>query len=222
MRLLLIALLSANLALFFYMNMSSGEEPPAPPSPPVAADKIVLLKSLAEGESVPVVPPPAEPVAACLEWGPLADTQLDNARAALNRIPDIGTPQEIRRQKSAHSWLVSVPGFGSRALAVNRANELRRQGINDISVLEPELGADSTFSLSLGIFSSEQGAQLRAASLSGKKISNIKITPRSSGTAIYFSVSNTSPEIEQSLRELLPHFADSAVQGAACPSPPTP
>lgn len=221
MRFLLIVLLFANFALFLYM-MNSGEELPPPPPPPVAADKIVLLKSLAENEPVPAAPPPPEPVAACLEWGPLADAQLDNARAALNRIPDIGTYQEIRRQGAAHSWLVSLTGFGSRALAVNRANELRRQGIDDISVLEPELVSGSTFSLSLGVFSSEQSAQSRAASLSEKKINNIKVTPRAGTTTIYFSVSNTLPVIEQNLRELLPRFANSAVQSAVCPSPQTP
>jgi hypothetical protein len=221
MRLLLIVLLLINFALFFYMN--NGEELPAPPPPPVAADKIVLLKSLAENEPVPITQPPSvESAAGCLEWGPIANTQLDNARAALNRIPDIGAYQETRHPTPPKSWLVSLTGFGSRALAVNRANELRRQGIDDISVLEPELGADSTFSLSLGVFSSEQSAQSRAASLSEKKISNIKITPRSDGIAVFFVVPNASAMLEQHLRELLPHFANSAIQGTACPSSQTP
>ncbi|MDR0770505.1 MAG: hypothetical protein LBE75_04835 [Burkholderiales bacterium] len=220
MRFLLIALLLANLALFLYMQ--SGETPPPQLPPPVAADKIVLLKPLAEGEPVPTTSAPLpEPETACLEWGPLADTQLDNARAALNRIPGLGAFQEIRRQGPARSWLVSLDGFDNRGAAVNRANELRRQNINDVSVLEPESGPGATFTLSLGIFSSEQGAESRVAALTEKKINGVKITPRASGTAVFFVVANPSPALEQQLRELLPRFADSTVQSAVCLPPQT-
>ncbi len=222
MRFLLIVLLLANLALFLYVR--GNEAPPASPPPPVAADKIVLVKSLAEGEPVPAAPPASsEPAMPCLEWGPLADMQLDNARAALGRIAEITTYQEIRRQGPTRSWLVSLDGFDNRTTAVNRANELRRQGISDISVLEPGPGgAVSTFSLSLGVFSSEQGAQSRAAALNVRKIGDVKVSPRPGASAVFFIVPNASPALAQHLRELPARFADSAVQGIACPPPQTP
>ncbi|MDR0247446.1 MAG: hypothetical protein LBI16_03495 [Burkholderiales bacterium] len=219
MRFLLIVLLLANLALFLYVR--GGDAPSAPTPLPIAADKIVLLKPLAEGEPVPAASPPStspEPAATCLEWGPITDAQLGNARAALSRIPEIGAYQEIRRQGPIRFWLVSIDGFNNRTSAINRANELRRQGINDISVLEPEPESGSAFALSLGVFSSEQGAQSRATSLNEKRISGIKVTPRGSVISVFFIVSNATPALEQHLRELSPRFADSSVQSAACPS----
>ncbi|MDR2173082.1 MAG: hypothetical protein LBE32_02605 [Burkholderiales bacterium] len=226
MRFLLIALLLANLVLF--MSVSGEGTPPAPPPPPVAADKIVLVKSLADGEPVPVgqpAPPPlstspAETATACLEWGPVADALLDSARAALSRVPEIGAYQEIRRQGPPRSWLVSIDGFDSRTAAVNRSNELRRQGISDISVLEPP-ESGSTFALSLGVYSAEQGAQSRIAALNEKKISGTKVTPRGSVTSVFFVASNATPALEQHLRELLPRFVGSSVQSIACPPPQT-
>lgn len=225
MRFLLIALLLANLALFLYVR---GEDaPPAPPPPQIAADRIVLLKSLTEGEPWPAAPalpappptlptPPPESATACLEWGPVADVLLDSARNALSRIPDIGAYQETRHQASARSWLVSIDGFGSRTAATNRLNELRRQGIDDISVLEPgESG--SAFALSLGVFSSEQGAQSRVASLNERRVSGIRVAPRGGPASVFFILSNATPALEQHLRELLPRFVDSAVQSIACP-----
>ncbi|MCL2308864.1 MAG: hypothetical protein FWC42_01115 [Proteobacteria bacterium] len=222
MRFLLIILLLANIALYLYVR--SGDTSPAPSLPPVADDKVALQKSLAEGEPVPAPPPalpasPPEPATACFEWGPITDAQLGSARVALDRIPNIGAYRETRHQGLARSWLVSIDGFHSRVAAVNRANELRRQGISDISVLDPERGA-STFALSLGVFSSEQSAQSRAASLSEKRIGNVKIAPRGSTTAAFFVVSNATPALEQNLRELSRRFADSDVQNIACsPSP---
>ncbi|MDR0251047.1 MAG: hypothetical protein LBI35_07060 [Burkholderiales bacterium] len=221
MRFLLIVLLLANLALFLYVR--SEDTPPMPSQPPVAADKIVLLKTLAEGEPVPVAQPTlstssSEPAIACLEWGPVADALLDNARTALSRVPEIGAYQEIRRQGQARSWLVSIDGFNDRTAAVNRSNELRRQGINDISVLEPP-DSGSTFALSLGVFSGEQGAQSRVASLNEKRISGVKVTPRGGVVSVFFVVSNATPALEQHLRELSPRFLDSAVQSIACPPP---
>jgi cell division septation protein DedD len=220
MRFLLIVLLFANLALFLYVR--SEDTPPAPSPPPVAADKIVLIKSLAEGEPVPVAqsaPSTApESTTACLEWGPIADAQLTNARAALSRVPEIGAYQETRHQGPARSWLVSIDGFGNRTAAVNRANELRRQGISDISVLEPP-ESGSTFALSLGVFSAEQGAQSRVTALNEKKINGVKATPRGGAVSVFFVVSNATPALEQHLRELSPRFVDSAVQSIACPSP---
>ncbi|MDR2709910.1 MAG: hypothetical protein LBB65_00980 [Burkholderiales bacterium] len=215
----MIVLLLANVVLFLYAR--NENTPPPPPQQPLLNDeRVTLLKSLAEGEPVPVAPAPApEPVITCLEWGPLAEAQLDNARTALNRIPNIGPFQETRRQGSPRSWLVSIDNISSRAAAVNRANELRRQGVSDISVLEPGPEAGATFALSLGVFSSEQGAQSRAASLTNKKISGVKVMPRGAATSVFFVVSNASPELEQRLRELPPRFADSAVQSTACPSP---
>ncbi|MCL2297394.1 MAG: SPOR domain-containing protein [Proteobacteria bacterium] len=224
MRFLLIFLLIANLALFLYVR---GEDaPPAPSPPPFADDKIVLIKSLDENEPVPAAapaapaasPPPSAPATACLQWGPVADVLLDSARAALSRVPDIGAYQETRQQGPARSWLVSIDGFNNRNAAINRANELRRQGINDVSVLEPP-ESGSTYALSLGVFSSEQGAQSRLAALNEKKINNVKVTPRGGVVSIFFVVSNATPALEQHLRELMPRFVDSAVQSIACPSP---
>jgi hypothetical protein len=224
MRFLLIALLFANLALFVYV---SGEgTPPVPPPPPIAADKIVLMKSLAEGEPVPVAQPAppslstptTESATACLEWGPIADALLDSARAALSRVPEIGAYQEIRRQGPPRSWLVSIDGFDNRTAAVNRSNELRRQGISDISVLEPS-ESGSTFALSLGVYSAEQGVQARIAALNEKRINGVKVIPRGGIISVFFVASNATPALEQHLRELSPRFVGSAVQSIACPPP---
>lgn len=228
---LLIILLLANIALFAYARLNNT--PPASPLQPVDADKVVLVKSLAEGEAVPASSPapssppsstPAPtaapaPTASCFEWGPVAELQLDNARAALNRIPNLGAFQENRHQSPAKSWLVSIDGIASRAAAVNRVNELRRLGFSDVSVMEPGLETGATFALSLGVFSSEQGALSRLASLNEKKIAGVKVTPRGVVTTVSFVVTSASPETEQRLRDLPSHFTDSALHGTACPPP---
>ncbi|MCL2872053.1 MAG: hypothetical protein FWF41_03565 [Betaproteobacteria bacterium] len=228
MRFLLIILLLANIALFVYAR--SNNTPPASQQlQPVAADKVVLVKSLAEGEALPTAsssptpsssPAPTQaPTASCFEWGPVAESQLDNARAALNRIPNLGAFQENRHQSPAKSWLVSIDGIATHAAAVNRVNELRRLGFSDISVMEPGPETGATFALSLGVFSSEQGALSRLASLNEKKIVGVKATPRGVVTTVSFVVTSTSPETEQRLRDLPSRFIDSALHSAACPPP---
>ncbi len=179
--------------------VSRGEAPKAPagpPAPAVPAAEGVETKSDAPAASTqestaapaptPVVeaekPAPAPaPVAAaaepaaCLAWNHLAAADADRVTALLaGKFPDYRVKRQVEPGEG-NGWWVFIPPLAGKAEADKKASELRALEVTDYFILQD--GA-SRFAISLGVFSSEKGAQERLAELKAKGVRSAKLMPR--------------------------------------------
>ena len=135
-------------------------------------------------EKIRLVTPSAPPVAtaaadgkaaACLEWGAFIGPEAARADAA---IAELGLPAaQIRRVATdldGH-WVV-IPPLKSRADADKAAERLKGLGVTDYSlVLDPPQRRNA---VSLGIFRSEEPAQILLAALRKKGVTDAVIERR--------------------------------------------
>jgi len=169
--------------------VSRGEAPKAPagpPAPTVPAAEGTETKSDAPAASTPentVAPTPAptplvaaaaEP-AACLAWNHLAAADADRVTALLaGKFPDYRVKRQVEPGEG-NGWWVFIPPLAGKAEADKKASELRALEVTDYFILQD--GA-SRFAISLGVFSSEKGAQERLAELKAKGVRSAKLMPR--------------------------------------------
>jgi len=158
--------------------VSHGEAPPA-------SKKVVEPPPVAEAEPAPVaeaVPAPAPapaPVAVekiCLRWEhlPVADAN----RLAARIDEKFAGFKQVKRAVAAEGagWWVYIPPLPGKDEAEKKAGELRQFGITDYFIIQ-EAGPNR-FAISLGVFSSEKGAQERLAELKAKGVRSAKLNIR--------------------------------------------
>lgn len=120
------------------------------------------------------VAPAAEP-AACLAWNHLAATDADRVAALLaGKFPDYRVKRQVEPGEG-NGWWVFIPPLAGKAEADKKASELRALEVTDYFVLQD--GA-SRYAISLGVFSSEKGAQERLNELKAKGVRSAKLMPR--------------------------------------------
>jgi hypothetical protein len=109
---------------------------------------------------------------------------------------------------------VYIPPLGSRQAANQRYAELRKQGVEDVSLL-PE---DSKFAeaVSLGVFSSEDAAAKRLEALKKRGVQGPVMGPRESAAPkVYLQVRDVPPDLRPRIVELAAGFPGSEVR--ECP-----
>lgn len=137
------------------------------------------IRVVSRGEAPALKAPeaPAEPLApACLRWTGL-DRETADRLETLLRQKHPG--YKLARQGvsgDSKGWWVYIPPLASRAEADRKAGELRQLGVGDYFVL-PESNPNR-HGISLGIFSSERGAQERLNELKTKGVRSAKLAPR--------------------------------------------
>lgn len=152
------------------MRLVSRNEPPPvkavePPPAPVAA------------EPAPT-PTPAPVVVSnvCLRWSQLSP---ENARQLSAKIGEKFAAFKVVKHTVAgegNGWWVYIPPLAGKADAEKKAGELRQLGISDYFVV-PDDGPNR-HAISLGVFSSEKGAQERLAELKGKGVKSARSSAR--------------------------------------------
>jgi hypothetical protein len=150
--------------------------------------------------------------AACLEWGPLAAAELTRAREALTALK-IGKTSVVEAPGTV-VWWVHLPPAKSREEAERRVRELEELGVRDARVVNDEGWRNA---VSLGIFRSEEAANVHQVRMREIKVRNSAIVQRSD--LVKFStiaIAEPTPEAAARIVEIAAGFAGSEVRAAAC------
>jgi hypothetical protein len=147
-----------------YIPLSADSSEQAPRQP-INADKIRVLNAV-QVAALPKVKPVAK-ISSCLEWGSFNVADAARAEQALQSL-NLGDRLTQRRIDDAGSWWVYLPPQGSKASADKKLAELKRLGVSDYFTIQDE--GKYRFAISLGVFSSKDGAQKRLEEVRAKGV----------------------------------------------------
>ena len=111
----------------------------------------------------------------CFAWERLTVPEADRLTALLG---DKFAKLKLSRKAvdaEVSGWWVYIPPQVSKPEAEKKASELRGLGVTDYFAIQD---GPNRFAISLGVFSSEKGAQDRLAELKAKGVRSAKMTPR--------------------------------------------
>ena len=165
--------------------------PPAPALPAAATAEVKADEPTASTQENTAAPAPVPVVeaekaapataaaavepAACLAWNHLPAADADRVAALLaGKFPDYRIKRQLEPGEG-NGWWVFIPPLAGKAEADKKASELRALEVTDYFILQD--GA-SRYAISLGVFSSEKGAQERLAELKSKGVRSAKLMPR--------------------------------------------
>jgi len=210
LRIVLILLLLANLALFGYTRLDAhGGGEPQRLADQVQPEKIRLMTVQ---EVAALSPAKAASADVCLEWGPLSESERIRAMADL--APLGGAAMATTRRVDVEAYPLLLSGLPTRAAAERRAAEIKARGLGDAAIIET---ANGTFSLSLGAFRTEQAANGRADALAQQGITGLRVGARRGGFAQSMLVlRDPSQPVVAKLREIAPSFAGTEIKVGAC------
>jgi len=151
--------------------------------------------------------------AACVELGPIAASDAGRAEDAVGTIA-AGLKIALRRVEEPARWWVYLPPFPTRAGAVQRAAELRRQGLDDISLVNDD--PQWRNAISLGVFRSEEAAAKRAEELRRRGMRGVETAAREgAGARVYVQLRDAPEPVRARLGELRESFPGAEVR--ECP-----
>lgn len=132
---------------------------PKPVEPPPVQDRAQLAEEPAE-ENIPTMP------LTCATLGPFEER--DVAQIALVRLDELGFAASVREsggQIRSGFW-VYLPPFPSRDAAETVRDELRAKGVHDLFIVNGSVsGSEQQNAISLGLFSTPERADQRAAEI---------------------------------------------------------
>jgi len=151
--------------------------------------------------------------AGCLELGPIAAGEAGRAEEAVGAIA-AGLKVALRRVDEPARWWVYLPPFATRAAAVQRAAELRRQGVEDSSLVNDD--PQWRNAISLGVFRSEEAAVRRADELRRRGVRGIETAAREgAGARVYVQLRDAPEPVRARFGELRDSFPGAEVR--ECP-----
>jgi hypothetical protein len=212
MRIVVLFLLLANLALFGYTwldRVGSGEGVRL--AQQVQADKIVLLSP----QQVAALGPAKAAALAdvCVEWGPFSDTDRARALADVDALALGKLLTQKRVETNATHW-VYLPPFSNKPAAERRAGELRAAGARDVVVVD---GGPQRFAIALGAFRSEEAATAFVAALGKRGIDGAKAGARQQVVVQTALVVRDPPQPALAkLRELVAGYPGAELRIGAC------
>ncbi|MFA7291064.1 MAG: SPOR domain-containing protein [Rhodocyclaceae bacterium] len=218
MRLLVFLLVAANLVFFAWMQgyLGERENPDAVRlTQQLQADKLrVLSRDEAPQILPPIVAAPAKPPPEkCLAWRDLALATADQVESMLaERFAGLRRARHVIPEAS--SWWVFIPPQANKAEADKKAGELKRLGAPEFFVVQEP--GPNRFAVSLGIFSSEQAAEERLASLRGKGVKSAKVGLRTviSPEQLTLEATGPVPMLEEARTAVQQQLPD--IKTAAC------
>ncbi|WP_412478838.1 SPOR domain-containing protein [Azonexus sp. IMCC34839] len=111
----------------------------------------------------------------CLAWEHLSVAEADRLTAVFGeRFAKLKLSRKAV-DAEVSGWWVYIPPLAGKSEADKKASELRNLGVTDYFTVQD---GPNRFAISLGVFSSEKGAQERLAELKGKGVRSAKLTPR--------------------------------------------
>jgi hypothetical protein len=200
-RALFLILLCANAAFFAWRYYV---EQLAPPKSDPLAQQI-------EPERVRIVLPDELPrvaasrrQAACVELGPIAAVDGARAEEAVNALA-AGLQVSSRKADEPARWWVYVPPAATRAAAVQRIAELRKQGVEDSSLVNDD--PQWRNAVSLGVFRSEEAATKRLEDLRRRGVRGAEMAARDApGARVYIQLRDAPEPVRARLGEVRERF----------------
>lgn len=111
----------------------------------------------------------------CLAWEHLSAPDADRLAAMLaGKFADFKLTRRVVAAEG-NGWWVFIPPLAGKADADRKAGELKQLDVSDFFVVQD---GPSRFAISLGVFSSEKGAQDRLADLKTKGVRSARVGPR--------------------------------------------
>ncbi len=136
---------------------------------------------------------------ACLAWPDLPAAEADALVAlAKKRYPSLALSRSVVSAEGGSHW-VYIPPLASKADAERKAGELKKLGVTEFFIVT-EAGANQ-YAISLGIFSSEQGAKDQLESLKAKGVRSAKVGLRGGKTTAVHVEARGDPTQIQGLKD---------------------
>ena len=212
MRWLALTLLAANLAVGSYLLFVA----PKPRTQvdiaglELNANRVTILRGTGERPAGGVSAKPK--LAACLEWGFLAESDLERAQAELVKL-DVRNVR-TRMREPGPVWLVYLAPARSRDDADRRVQELDEQGVKGARVLNDERFRNA---ISLGVFNSEQMATAQQQRMREAKVRNVAIAQRNDGIRLsVLVVPEATPALAMRLAEVRATMTGTDVNAVTC------
>ena len=231
MRIAFLLLVAANLALFAWFQHYPPAEAAADPESArrqIRPEQIRLLQGKEMPETASPTPKaspaPAtvvggpgsaavSPGNACVEWGGFALAESPKAEQVLTPLA-LGTRLTQRRSEETAGWWVFIPPQGNRAGAMKKTAELKALGIDDYFVLQDE--GRMRWSVSLGVFSSEEAARNRFETLRARGVRSAQTGERDTQVSkVWFQVRGADAALQARLRESAQGFPGTEVRDCA-------
>mgnify|MGYP000864425787 CR=1 FL=1 len=188
--------------------VARGEQPapapapavaPAPPPEPEAPAPAPVAP--APAPVAPVVAPEPVVALACSRWESLQPTDADRLATLIGqKFPAFKLSRRLDPGEG-NGWWVFIPPQADKATADKKASQLRGFGVTDYFIVQ-EAGPNR-YAISLGIFSSEKGAQERLADVKELGVRSAKLSLRP-GKDSHASLDARGPAVDQpALRKLV-------------------
>ena len=211
MRIVVFLLLVANLTLLGYTLLDSGGGEGVRLQQQVQPEKIKLLTS----QEVAALGPAKVAALAdvCVEFGPLSDLERTKILADLEPLA-LGRLLTLRRIDVDNAFAVTISPFPNKNSAENRAGELRRQGLKDLTVVDLGRGQ---FAVSFGAFRTEQAAAAYAEELTKLGVKLVRAQPRQqplSQTLVV--VRDPQQPVVARLKDLQTQYAGTEIKVGTC------
>jgi hypothetical protein len=214
-------LLAANLAFFAWARFLAPPDPAVDRAPLARQLEPQKLRIVPERELAqlppaapapapekpkpkPAAPPPEATPVACVEWGSFSPADASRAAQRLEPL-ELGARLAQYRGEETASWWVHMPPQGNRAGALKKAAELKQLGVDDYFILQ-DTGA-LRWSLSLGVFSTEDAAKAHLEALRGKGVRSAVIGRRETRVPkVWFQVREVDAPLQERLETVAREF----------------
>lgn len=125
---------------------------------------------------------PERPGETCIAWRGLTATEAERLRASLNiEFAEFRVEQRVLAIEGG-SWWVFIPPAANKLEADKRLQELARQGVKDVFLVQEE--GPNRLAVSLGLFSSEEAANKRLAQVRERGVRHAEAGPRDAARQI--------------------------------------
>jgi hypothetical protein len=211
MRIVIVLLLFANLTLYAYTKLDSGGGEGVLLQDQVQPDKIKLLTP----QEVAALGPAKVAALAdvCVEWGPLSDPDRTRALADLEPLA-LGRLLTQKRVEFDSGFAVNMSPFPTRAAAEARIADLRKAGVQNLSVADAGRGQ---FAVQLGTFRTEAAAVAYAEQLATLGVTLAKVEPRAQPIAqTMLVVRDPQQSVVARLKDLQGQYVGSEIRISAC------
>jgi hypothetical protein len=227
MRLLVWALLIANIAALVYFNIDVIAPPqPSAVKPDIQPEKMKVLTP-AEVEAMPkrqeaAAPTPASAAApivneatACYEWGIFEPAKLNDVVTVVNALSIKHQVVQQSSQEAVRYWVYKPP-LPNDAAAQEKAEELKTLGIEDFFVVQEPKWRNA---ISFGVFRDEQLATNLVNDLRHRGVREVVKSVRNQGNGHSTLVlQGVTQALLGQLKKNQPDFPGTAIKEATCPS----
>ena len=213
MRALFLLLIAANLGFYAWTRQIDPREQGRDPEP--------LARQIEPQKLTIVAPESLQTQAAakqrrsCIEWGSFSSVDAARAEQALAPLA-LGPRLAQRRSEETAHWWVFLPPQGNRQGALRKVEELKGLGVEEFFVMQEE--GRLRWSISLGVFRTEDSAKARLEALRAKKVRGVQLGERDTQVAkVSFQVRDADEALVAKLREQVQGFAGSELRECAAP-----